>query len=50
MVVEQNPGTTNFPRADLTSARTMEHFRRLGFSNDFRKMGLPEDYPQDVTF
>jgi 2-polyprenyl-6-methoxyphenol hydroxylase-like FAD-dependent oxidoreductase len=50
LVVEQNPGTTTFPKANLTSARSMEHYRRLGFSREFRKMGLPEDYPQDVSF
>lgn len=50
LVVEQNPGTTTFPKANLTSARSMEHYRRLGFSRQFRKMGLPEDYPQDVSF
>jgi 2-polyprenyl-6-methoxyphenol hydroxylase-like FAD-dependent oxidoreductase len=50
IVVEQNEGTSTFPKANLTSARSMEHYRRLGFAREFRATGLPDDFPQDVTF
>ena len=50
IVVEQALTTSNQPKANLSSARTMEHFRRLGFADEIRAVGLPPDYPQDVTF
>jgi len=27
-----------------------EHYRRLGFAAEVRALGLPEDYPQDITY
>lgn len=50
IVVEQAQTTSNQPKANLSSARTMEHYRRLGFADEVRAVGLPPDYPQDVTF
>ncbi len=50
ILVEQNLTTSNQPKANLSSARTMEHYRRLGFADEIRAVGLPPDYPQDVTF
>jgi 2-polyprenyl-6-methoxyphenol hydroxylase-like FAD-dependent oxidoreductase len=44
------PSTTNFPQANATQARTMEHYRRLGFADAVRAVGLPEDYPTDVAY
>ncbi len=32
-----------------TQARTMEHFRRLGFAQVVRALGLPKDYPTEIT-
>ena len=32
MVVDAKPGTAFNPQANATQARTMEHFRRLGFA------------------
>jgi 2-polyprenyl-6-methoxyphenol hydroxylase-like FAD-dependent oxidoreductase len=50
VLVEQSLTTSSQPKANLSSARTMEHYRRLGFSDEIRAVGLPPDYPQDVTF
>src|SRR5690606_24346626 len=33
-----------------TQARTMEHFRRLGFADEIRSQGLPEDFPTDIAY
>ena len=32
VVFNDKPGTVTLPAANATQARTMEHFRRLGFS------------------
>jgi len=44
------PSTTNFPQANATQARSMEHYRRLGFVRRVREAGLPADYPTDVAY
>ena len=38
------------PQANATQARTMEHFRRLGFADDIRRLGLPPDHPTDIVY
>lgn len=38
------------PKCNTTSARTMEILRRLGCSDDYRRCGLPADYPNDVVY
>ncbi len=38
------------PQANATQARTMEHFRRLGFAAEVRARGLPETYPTDIAY
>lgn len=38
------------PKANATSSRTMEHFRRRGFADRIRKLGLPEDHAQDIVY
>ena len=43
-------GTSPDPQANATQARTMEHFRRLGFADEIRDMGLPSDYPTDIAY
>jgi 2-polyprenyl-6-methoxyphenol hydroxylase-like FAD-dependent oxidoreductase len=50
VVLEEDTGPPGFPKANATTSRTMEHFRRLGFAREIRALGLPEDYPQDVTY
>jgi 2-polyprenyl-6-methoxyphenol hydroxylase-like FAD-dependent oxidoreductase len=50
VLVDQNPGTTQNAAANATQARTMEHFRRLGFADEVRSLGLPPDFPTDVAY
>src|SRR6476646_10927229 len=50
VLVDQKPGTAFNPQANATQARTMEHFRRLGFANEVRAIGLPADYPTDIAY
>ncbi len=38
------------PKGNTHNARTMEHYRRLGFSAAVRAMGLPQDHPTDVAY
>lgn len=50
VLVDEKPGTAFNPQANATQARTMEHFRRLGFANEVRSLGLPADYPTDIAY
>jgi 2-polyprenyl-6-methoxyphenol hydroxylase-like FAD-dependent oxidoreductase len=50
LLVDQNPGTTQNAAANATQARTMEHFRRMGFADEVRAVGLPPDFPTDVAY
>ncbi|MDE2227900.1 MAG: FAD-dependent oxidoreductase [Alphaproteobacteria bacterium] len=50
LLLTEKPSTTTFPQANATQARTMEHYRRLGFAAKVRALGLPPDYPTDVTY
>lgn len=50
LVVDAKPGTAFNPQANATQARTMEHFRRLGFAAEIRAMGLPPDHPTDIAY
>jgi 2-polyprenyl-6-methoxyphenol hydroxylase-like FAD-dependent oxidoreductase len=50
VLVDQKPGTAFNPQANATQARTMEHFRRLGFAQEVRALGLPADFPTDVAY
>jgi 2-polyprenyl-6-methoxyphenol hydroxylase-like FAD-dependent oxidoreductase len=50
VLVDQRPGTAENPQANATQARTMEHFRRLGFADEVRMLGLPKDYPTDIAY
>ena len=38
------------PKANSSTARTMEHYRRLGIANNVRAIGMPDDYPQDIAY
>ena len=44
-VFDAKPATAVNPQANATQARTMEHFRRLGFAEEVRALGLPDDQP-----
>jgi 2-polyprenyl-6-methoxyphenol hydroxylase-like FAD-dependent oxidoreductase len=46
----ERPSTTSFPAANATQARSMEHYRRLGFADAVRAVGMPPDYPTDVAY
>lgn len=50
IVVDDKPDTAFNPQANATQARTMEHFRRLGFADEVRALGMPEDFPTDVAY
>src|SRR5215468_11270383 len=50
-VIELRPaGAPPRIRSNHVSSRTMEIFRRLGIAAAVRKAGLPDDYPNDVSF
>src|SRR3979490_2338409 len=49
VLLEEHPTSPTLPKANATTSRTMEHYRRLGFAAVVRELGLPEDYPQDIT-
>jgi 2-polyprenyl-6-methoxyphenol hydroxylase-like FAD-dependent oxidoreductase len=50
IVIDQKTSTAFSPQANATQARSMEHFRRLGFADEIRAMGLPDDYPTDIAY
>lgn len=50
LLVDAKPGTAFNPQANATQARTMEHFRRLGFAQEVRAQGLPPDHPTDIAY
>jgi 2-polyprenyl-6-methoxyphenol hydroxylase-like FAD-dependent oxidoreductase len=49
-VFDAKPSTAWNPQANATQARTMEHYRRLGFADEIRRLGLPEDFPTDIAY
>lgn len=50
LLVDAKSGTAFNPQANATQARTMEHFRRLGFAKAIRAQGLPPDHPTDIAY
>ena len=50
VVLEEKTSPARFPAANATQARTMEHYRRLGFADKVRAQGLPPDYPTDIAY
>lgn len=50
VLIEAQRQAPSIPKANATSARTMEHYRRRGFSDRVRQAGLAEDHPQDVMY
>ena len=50
ILVNTDPESLTQPRGSTQNARTMEHYRRLGLAPHIRKLGLPPDYPTDVTY
>jgi 2-polyprenyl-6-methoxyphenol hydroxylase-like FAD-dependent oxidoreductase len=49
-LLEQNPRPPEFPKANSTTSRTMEHYRRLGIADDIRVLGLPDDFALDTSY
>lgn len=49
-VFDAKAGTSTHPAANANSARTMEHFRRIGISGAVRAAGLPRDYAPDIAY
>ncbi len=50
-VIERRPaGERPSVKCNHVSSRTMETFRRLGFAQEVRAAGLPDDFPNDVVF
>jgi len=50
LLVDAKPSTAFNPQANATQARTMEHYRRLGFVQEIRALGLPPDHPTDIAY
>jgi 2-polyprenyl-6-methoxyphenol hydroxylase-like FAD-dependent oxidoreductase len=50
VLVDQKRGTTENVQANATQARTMEHYRRLGFADEIRALGMPDDFPTDIAY
>lgn len=50
VLLDDDVSTAINPQANATQARTMEHYRRLGFAGQVRAMGLPRDYPTDIAY
>jgi len=50
ILLEERTDPSRFPSANATQARTMEHYRRLGFAEKIRAEGLPPDYPTDIAY
>ena len=50
LLVDTKASTAFNPQANATQARTMEHYRRLGFADEIRQLGLPKDHPTDIAY
>lgn len=50
ILFDEKPSTAFNPQANATQARTMEHYRRLGFAEEIRALGLPNDFPTDIAY
>ncbi|MEQ9489892.1 MAG: FAD-dependent oxidoreductase [Alphaproteobacteria bacterium] len=50
VLFDRKPSTAFNPQANATQARTMEHYRRLGFAEEIRALGLPGDFPTDIAY
>ncbi|QDC39648.1 FAD-dependent monooxygenase [Sphingobium fuliginis] len=50
VVIDQGTGSPSFPKANSTTSRTMEHYRRIGIVDRIRQIGLPDNYPPDISY
>ena len=49
-IFNTEPESRWHPKGNGQNARTMEHYRRLGFSDEVRRLGLPGDHPFDQAY
>jgi 2-polyprenyl-6-methoxyphenol hydroxylase-like FAD-dependent oxidoreductase len=49
-IFNTEPEARMHPKGNGQNARTMEHYRQLGFSGEIRKLGLPDDHPFDQAY
>jgi 2-polyprenyl-6-methoxyphenol hydroxylase-like FAD-dependent oxidoreductase len=49
-IFNTEPNERWHPKGNGQNARTMEHYRQLGFSDEVRKLGLPADHPFDQSY
>ncbi|MGD9921779.1 MAG: FAD-dependent monooxygenase [Pseudorhodoplanes sp.] len=49
-IINTEPNERWHPKGNGQNARTMEHYRQLGFSDEVRKLGLPPDHPFDQAY
>ena len=49
-LLEEDATCPVLPKANATSARTMEHYRRRGFAGQIRALGLPDHHAQDIVY
>lgn len=49
-IFNTEPNERWHPKGNGQNARTMEHYRRLGFSVEVRQLGLPADHPFDQAY
>jgi len=50
VLLDARQETARNPQANATQARTMEHYRRLGFADEVRALGMPPDFPTDIAY
>src|SRR4051794_32773627 len=50
VIANNQPDAGWHPRGNTHNSRTMEHYRRLGLSQEIRRLGLPSDHPTDVGY
>ncbi len=50
VLVDPKATTAFNPQANATQARSMEHYRRHGFADEIRAIGLPPDFPTDIAY
>ena len=50
ILITENTETARHPKCNLTNARSMEFFRRLGLSQMLRSTGLPPELPRESAY
>jgi 2-polyprenyl-6-methoxyphenol hydroxylase-like FAD-dependent oxidoreductase len=50
VLMDRSSEPTRFPKMDITNGRSMELFRRLGFADHLRSVGVPPEYGYDVIW